>query len=171
MSKTLRRGLLVIWVSTKYHSYSNFKYEVRLHFHVFWLPEALMYVSLSVTTELPLMSPCSHVTSCLHLRLTWPPHNNDSPIHTWLFHLLLAKPFDLSLTNPFSFHLLLSHYQYFLNVQWQMYLNVVSGRDPEMDGLIGVMVGWWAAWYRAGLPHTLVTYSQTAGGREWAWER
>lgn len=71
MSKTLRRGLLVIWVSTKYHSYSNFKYEVCLHFHVFWLPEALMYVSLFVTTELPLMSPCSHVISCLQVFKTY----------------------------------------------------------------------------------------------------
>lgn len=172
-----------IWVSTKYqfikqqqlfqfYGWRMLHSRFGLHFSCFlsaWCFDVCEPLRNSWTL-LP-MSPSSHVTSCLHVRLTRLLLNSDSPRHTWLFLLLLTKPFDLSLTNSFSLHLLLSHYQFFINAQWQIYVNAATGRDPEMDGLIGVMVGWWAAWYRAGLPHTLVTYWQTAGGREWAWER
>lgn len=72
--------------------------------------------------------------------------NHTHPIHTWLFLSSPVKPFDLSLTNSFTPHLLLFLHQYFINVQWQIYLNAVSGTDTEMDGPIRVVVGWWEAW-------------------------
>lgn len=102
-----------------------------------------MYVNPADLTELPPMSPVGPETSHLYLSLTWPPLNNDTPlIHIWLFPPLPAKPFDLFLTNPFTPHLTFSRHQYFINVQWQIYLNAVSGTDAEMDGPIGVVVGW-----------------------------
>lgn len=152
-----------------------FQFEVS-HRLMVWLTSpcvlavwGLMYVNPADLTELPPMSPIGPETSHLYLSLTWPPLNNDTPlIHTWLFPPLPAKPFDLSLTNPFTPHLTFSRHQYFINVQWQIYLNAVSGTDAEMDGPIGVVVGWWAALvassFTAYISHTLADCWWKRGG-------
>lgn len=122
-------------------------------------------------TELPPPSPSSPETSCLYLSLTWPPLKNDTPpIHPWLFLSSPAKPFDPFQTNPFSPNLPLSRHQYFINVQWQMYLNAVVGADAEMDGPIGggvggLVSGMVASSFTAYISHTTLLLVEEKGPR------